>query len=160
MPIDSDLRVVPFRPELRRHFYELNAAWIRQHFALEPIDERVLSNPEQEILAHGGAIWFALLRDAVVGTCALKSHGPGVFELTKMAVTPEQRGLGIGQQLLTAAISGFEDRRGVELFLETNAKLTTALRLYARMGFVRQATLRPGSEYARSDVYMIYQRER
>lgn len=48
--------------------------------------------------AGGGAILFALLGDAVVGTCALKQEGEGVFELTKMAVDESHQGLGIGRR--------------------------------------------------------------
>lgn len=151
-----DILIVPYRPQLKRHFYELNAAWITQYFAMEPPDERLLSNPEQELLAKGGCIWFALSNDEVVGTCALKPGDGGEFELTKMAVAPSQRRRGIGEQLIAAAIAEFIARDGRALFLETNAKLEPALRLYARMGFERQPNTRPGTEYARADVYMIY----
>ena len=152
----ATLRIEPFRSDLRHHFYALNAAWIVTDFALEPVDERVLSNPEDEILAHGGTVLFALLADEVVGTCALKQHAHGTFELTKMAVAPAYRRYGIGAKLIEAAIAAFEAANGRELFLESSTKLEGALRLYTRMGFVRQTQLRPGSEYARSDVYMIY----
>jgi ribosomal protein S18 acetylase RimI-like enzyme len=152
----DSVRIAPFQPALRRYFHELNAAWITQYFALEPPDERALLNPEQEILAHGGCIWFALLGDEVVGTCALKLDSDGVYELSKMAVAPAHQRRGIGEQLIAAAVREFEARHGRELFLETNAKLGPALRLYERMGFVRQPALRPGSEYARADVHMIY----
>ena len=55
-----ELRIAPFHPALRSHFHRLNAAWLRKFFTMEAIDERVLSNPEGEILAGGGAILFAL----------------------------------------------------------------------------------------------------
>ena len=152
------VRIVPYQPALKRYFHELNAAWITQYFKLEPPDERALLNPEQEILAQGGCIWFAVLDDEVVGTCALKCDGAGVYELSKMAVAPNHQRQGIGEQLIAAAIAEFEARKGEELFLETNAKLAPALRLYERLGFVRQLNLRPGSEYARADVHMIYAR--
>lgn len=150
--------IVPYQPALRRHFHALNAAWIEQHFVMEPPDERALLHPEAEIIAKGGRIYFALCGDEVVGTCALKPCGDGWYELTKMAVAPAQQGRGIGQQLMAAAIADFEALGGRTLFLETSTKLEPALRLYARMGFVRQPEPRPGSEYARSDVYMIYRR--
>jgi ribosomal protein S18 acetylase RimI-like enzyme len=156
--MDDSVRIVPFQAELRRHFYELNVAWIEQYFAIEPADERTLLNPEKEILAKGGALWFALSGDEVVGTCALKPEGEGVYELTKMAVSPAHQRRGIGEQLIAAAVAAFEARDGKLLFLESNAKLGPAMRLYARSGFVRQPNLKPGSEYARSDVYMIYER--
>jgi ribosomal protein S18 acetylase RimI-like enzyme len=150
------LRVVPFSPALREHFYRLNADWLRQYFYLEAIDHRVLSEPEAEIITPGGEVLFALLGDEVVGTCALKRDTPGVFELTKMAVDPAHRGLGIGRALLDAAIATFKARGGKRLFLESNRKLEPALRLYESVGFEHQAALKPDSHYQRSDVYMIW----
>jgi DNA-binding MarR family transcriptional regulator/GNAT superfamily N-acetyltransferase len=150
------LRIVPFKPELREHFYRLNADWLRRYFYLEEIDHRVLSQPETEILEPGGAILFAVLDDAVVGTCALKRDAVGVYELTKMAVSEQHQGLGIGRQLLEGAIAEFQRRKGKTLFLESNSKLIPAVRLYESLGFEHQATLKPDSHYQRSDVYMIW----
>jgi len=150
------LRVVPYAPELREHFYRLNAEWLSRHFYIEQIDHEVLANPERSILDPGGTIFFALLGDEVVGTCALLQESPGVFELTKMAVTERHQGLGIGRKLLDAAIGEFRARAGHELFLESNSKLEPALRLYASMGFELQPSVRPGSHYQRADVYMIW----
>jgi ribosomal protein S18 acetylase RimI-like enzyme len=156
----SKVRIEPFRPELREHFYRLNAEWLRKHFYLEEIDHRVLSNPETEILEPGGAIVFACLDEEVVGTCALKRESPGVFELTKMAVAEAHQGLGIGRRLLDAAIAEFRRRKGKTLFLESNRKLAPALRLYESAGFEHQPTRKADSHYQRSDVYMIWRRQR
>lgn len=150
------LRVVPFDPSLREHFYRLNAEWLQKYFYLEQVDHEVLSNPEDRIIAPGGEIFFALLGEEVVGTCALLQESPGVFELTKMAVTERHQGLGIGRKLLAAAIEAFRRRGGSELFLESNSRLQPALRLYASMGFEMQPSARPGSHYQRADVYMIW----
>lgn len=150
------LRTVAFRTEYRGHFYCLNAAWLEQYFVIEAIDELVLSNPEQEIIQPGGEILFALLGDEVVGTCALKFESEGCFELTKMAVDAQHRGLGIGRFLLEAAIAAFKRRLGHTLFLETSHKLTPALRLYESVGFEYQPGRKSDSHYARADVYMIW----
>lgn len=150
------LRVVPFAPELREHFYRLNAEWLSKYFYIEQVDHEVLSNPERTILEPGGAIFFALLGDEVVGTGALLQESPGVFELTKMAVTERHQGLGIGRKVLEAAIAEFRRRGGHELFLESNSRLAPALRLYESMGFELQPGTRPGSHYQRADVYMVW----
>ncbi|HVF36272.1 MAG TPA: GNAT family N-acetyltransferase [Candidatus Saccharimonadia bacterium] len=147
---------MPFEPALRAHFHRLNAAWLTKFFVLEPIDERVLSEPEREILGPGGAILFARSGGEIVGTCALKLDAPLVYELTKMAVDERYQGRGIGRTLLAAAIAEFRARRGQTLFLETSSKLAPALRLYESMGFERQRAPKPDSHYARSDVYMIF----
>ena len=152
----ASLRVVDFDPALREHFYRLNADWLRKYFYLEEIDHRVLSQPEQEILAGGGEVLFALLGDQVIGTCALKVESPGVFELTKMAVDESHQGLGVGRRLLARAIEVFRQRQGRTLFLESSTKLTPALNLYLSMGFEHQPALKPDSHYSRSDVYMIW----
>jgi ribosomal protein S18 acetylase RimI-like enzyme len=150
------LRIVPFEPALRDHFYRLNEAWLRKYFYVEEIDHRVLSNPETEILQGGGAILFAMLGDDVVGTCALLRESDGVYELTKMAVDEERQGLGIGRALLEAAIAEFQRQRGRTLFLETHSKLVPAIRLYESVGFEHQASIKPDSHYARANVYMVW----
>jgi DNA-binding MarR family transcriptional regulator len=157
----SAVRIVPFSHALREHFYRLNEAWLRKYFYVEEIDHRVLSNPESEILEPGGTILFAILGDAssdenVVGTCALMPESEGVYELTKMAVEEQRQGLGIGRALLEAAIVEFHQRHGHTLFLETNSKLTPAVRLYESMGFEHQVSIKPDSHYARANVYMVW----
>lgn len=152
----AELRVVPFAPQLREHFYRLNAEWLAKYFKIEPIDHAVLSEPEKHILAPGGSILFALVGDEVVGTCALMPDGPGVYELTKMAVTGGHQGLGIGRRLMEAAIAEFHRLGGKELFLESQRRLQPALKLYESVGFEMQPGVKPGSHYQRADVYMIY----
>lgn len=149
------VRIVPLRPELREHFYRLNAIWLERYFVLEPYDIEVMSNPEA-IVEHGGAVLFALLDDEVVGTCALKQHAPGEYELTKMGVDPAVQGVGIGRKLIEAAIAEFERLGGRELFLETNTRLESAIHLYERTGFEHQPAIREGSPYDRANVYMIW----
>ena len=153
---DEGVRIVPFRPELRDHFYRLNADWLQRYFQLEPYDIEVLSNPEGVILSTGGEILFAQLGDEVVGTCALMQVKPGEFELTKMGVDPAMQGLGIGRALIEAAIAEFRRLGGCELFLETNTKLATAIRLYESAGFEHQPAVKEDSHYSRANVYMIW----
>lgn len=154
--LPGTLQIVGFRPELREAFHRLNAAWLRKYFRMEPIDERVLSHPEEELLASGGAILFALLDGKAVGTCALKRESGQVYELTKMAVDESRQGLGIGRALIDAAVSEFRKLGGTTLFLETNSKLVPAVRLYESVGFEHQPGRKPDSHYERSDVYMIW----
>ncbi|GGA79781.1 MarR family transcriptional regulator [Arenimonas soli] len=150
------VRIEPFSPGLREHFYRLNAEWLARYFQIEPIDHAVMSEPEKHILEPGGSILFAMVGEDVVGTCALMVDTPGVYELTKMAVTPGHQGLGIGRKLMEAAIAEFQRLGGKELFLESQTRLQPALRLYESVGFERQPAIKPGSHYQRADVYMIW----
>ncbi|HXU67737.1 MAG TPA: bifunctional helix-turn-helix transcriptional regulator/GNAT family N-acetyltransferase [Polyangia bacterium] len=152
----APVEIVPFEPRYRDDFKRLNVEWLEKYFYVEQIDVEVLSHPEREILEPGGHIFFARRGDEIVGTCALIRRPRGRYELSKMAVTERHRGLGIGHKLLRAAIAGFEKLDAAQLFLETNHKLTPALRLYEAHGFVRAERPKGPVHYARSDVYMIF----
>jgi ribosomal protein S18 acetylase RimI-like enzyme len=153
------IEIAAYRPEWREAFYRLNAQWLEHDFVIEDIDHRVLSDPEGSVLAPGGAIFFALIEGRPLGTCALLREAEGVYELSKMGVDEGHRGLGAGRLLLDAAIAEFRACGGSMLFLESNSKLKTALAMYRKAGFELQPQVRPGTHYARADVYMIYRGE-
>lgn len=159
MPAPS-VRIVPFDPRWRGDFARLNLEWLRRWFVVEPFDEEVLGDPETHILRGGGRILFALAGEGdatrAVGTVALRHDGAGIYELTKMAVEPAQRGSGIGRALLLEAVAVFRQLGGRELYLESSSVLQPALRLYERNGFVHHPAPRPGSHYARADVHMVW----
>jgi GNAT superfamily N-acetyltransferase len=148
------IEIVPFEPDLRDQFWEINSQWISAHFVMEPIDERILKNPEEEILDRGGAIFFARDRKTgqILGTCALMEHG-GEWELAKMGVRPEARGRGAGLKLGEAVIA-YARKRGLQkIILETNSTLKPAINLYRKLGFAHVPS-KPNSDYVRSDVRM------
>jgi len=149
------VEIVDFSQAHAGAFRDLNVEWLERFFVVEPVDERVLSNPFGEIIAHGGFILVARRSGDLVGTVALKHHGNGVFELTKMAVTARCQGKGIGRLLLAAAIDRFGSACGKHLYLESHSSLVPALRLYESQGFRHAVPPRP-SEYHRADVYMVY----
>jgi DNA-binding MarR family transcriptional regulator/predicted GNAT family N-acyltransferase len=153
----AGVEVVPFDPALREHFRRLNQQWLERHFRVEDVDRALFADPEGMILAQGGAIFFALYAGEVIGTCALLHEGEGVYELSKMGVDENFRGLGAGRRLLDAAIAEYHQRGGTRLFLESNSRLVRALGMYQRAGFVRKEGIRPGSHYERADVYMVYE---
>jgi ribosomal protein S18 acetylase RimI-like enzyme/DNA-binding MarR family transcriptional regulator len=151
------VQILPFAPCHAADFKRLNLEWLQKFFRVEPIDVQVLSSP-QDIVRKGGAIYVARRDRKIVGTCALIHDGDGVYELSKMAVTADCQGLGIGQKLLAACIAAFHTRRGNRLFLETNSILKPAIRLYESVGF-EHAPSPHASTYERADVYMVYRGE-
>ena len=148
------VEIVPYRPDLRADFYEINASWINQDFVMEEIDKKILKNPETEILAKGGQVFFALDRRTgeTLGACALMPHG-GKWELTKMGVLPAARGRGIGEKLAREVIAAAREKGLPQIYLETNSKLKPAINLYRKLGFVH-VPQPESSDYARSDVTM------
>lgn len=160
-----DVRIVKYSPRWRADFARLNVQWLERWFVVEAIDREVLGDPETHILAPGGCILFAVLRDdaggeRAVGTVALKREAEGVYELTKMAVEEGLRGAGIGRRLLQGAIDAYGGLGGHELFLESSRKLAPALALYESAGFRHRPAPRPGSHYRRADVYMVWEPHR
>ena len=151
------IRIVDYDPRWRADFARLNIEWLERWFVVEPVDREVLSDPEVHILDDGGRVLFAVDGDDhAIGTVALKHEGDGVYELTKMAVEPGQRGSGIGRKLMQRALEVFAEAGGRELFLESSRQLAPALKLYESVGFVHHPAPRPGSHYARADVYMVW----
>lgn len=150
------VRVIGFDLAYREAFRDLNEEWLNRYFKVEPIDQKVLADPEAHIIAGGGEIFFAIDAAGVaLGTCALKPAANFGMELTKMAVTQSAQGRGIGRLLMDAVLAYWSAGPAGELFLESHSSLTTALALYVSAGFEHQPC--PfSSEYARSDVYMVW----
>jgi len=86
-------------------FRTLNEEWITRHFRLEAKDIETLSDPENSIIGKGGHIFLAFAGGKPVGCVALMPMENGVYELSKMAVSPHLRGQGIGRRLLECAIA-------------------------------------------------------
>ena len=151
--------IVDFDPRWRDDFARLNLEWLRRWFVVEPVDAEVLGDPEAHILARGGRVLFALDAggERAIGTVALRHDGDGVYEMTKMAVEPGQRGTGTGRALVLAAIDAYRTLGGRELYLESSSILVPALRLYESAGFAHRPAPRPGSHYARADVHMVWE---
>jgi GNAT superfamily N-acetyltransferase len=146
-------KVVTFHPRYRTDFARLNYAWITKLFAVEPPDQRILDNPEQEIIAHGGEVFFAIKDGKVVGTVALKSEAAATYELTKMAVDDSQRGNGYGKLLLDAAIAHARSKGAKHIVLSSHTSLTPALTMYRQAGFVDRQNF-ADSGYSRCNIFM------
>src|ERR1700733_4196628 len=70
-------------------FRTLNEERITRYFILEKKDRKILGDLEGKILKHGGHILMVWLGHLAVGCVALIPMGEGVYELSKMAVSPE-----------------------------------------------------------------------
>jgi putative acetyltransferase len=144
------------RGEDTTSFRTLNEEWITSYFVLEEKDRETLGDPEKMILRKGGQILMAYASSEIpVGCVALVPMGGGVYELSKMAVSRNLRGRGIGRKLLEHAI-GLAKTIGVNsLCLGTSTKLPSAIHLYESVGFQHvPAESLPPNPYARADVFM------
>jgi putative acetyltransferase len=152
---EPEITIREFRPGDESAFRTLNEEWITRHFVLEPKDEDSLANPWETILDCGGRILLAVRGGRPIGCCALLAMAPGEFEVAKMAVTESSQRNGAGRRLLEEIIAEARSAGARRLYLETNRKLTAAIRLYESLGFRHLPPERVvPSAYARADVYM------
>ena len=152
MDLDKKVQIVPFSPDLKQEIKTLNVEWLEKYFRVEPKDELVLSDPQGEIIDKGGMIFYALYNNKIVGTASLLKIDETTFELSKMAVTVDVQGKGIGQKLMEHCLQIGEQKGIKKLILYSNKKLLTAIYLYNKFGF-REVLLENGN-YERADIKM------
>src|SRR5687768_6971246 len=117
------ITIIPFEEKYSIDFKHLNLEWLRQYFAVEPYDEYQLSHPRQEIIEKGGYIFLAKEDQNIVGTVALMKEDDRSFEITKMSVTKDSQGKGIGKLLMDACIRIAKEKKWDRLFLHSNTLL-------------------------------------
>src|SRR6185437_9729993 len=98
-------------------------------------------------------IVFVQIGNKVVGTCALVKLDDDTFELAKMAVDEAYRGRGYGELLLNTCIELARKKGAAAVTLETNSKLSAAVRSYRKLGFEVVSGGTP-SQYARVNLVM------
>lgn len=147
------VEVVPFRPEFLPAYAELNREWIQKYFEIEAMDIAQLEQARENILDQGGEILFVVEDGAPVGTCAMVPHGPGCYELAKMAVAPATRGKGYGDLLMRNAIAWARAKSAEKVILLSNTILEPAITLYTKHGF-RTTHLGPHPDYKRCNIEM------
>jgi DNA-binding MarR family transcriptional regulator/N-acetylglutamate synthase-like GNAT family acetyltransferase len=150
----KEIEIVSYNPKLKDDFKRLNVEWLKKYFKVEPIDERVLSNPKKEIIDKEGEIFFALYKDEVVGTVAVKKTSLKTLEVLKMAVTEQFQSRGIGRLLMNKVVDYAKSKKAKSLELDTSRKLEVAMKLYESFGF--KISDEQGNEsYERCTVKMV-----
>src|SRR5688572_466707 len=150
---DLNVKIVPFDPAYSRAFADLNYQWIEESYGVEEHDHEVLDHPFESVIKPGGEIFFALVGDSVAGTVAMIRMDGESFELAKMAVSPEFRGLGLGYRLMQACIDHARFSGAKRIILESNTKQVAAIKLYRKHGFV-EVPLDPNSHFVRANIRM------
>lgn len=148
------VRIINYQPSHKNAFRDLNQAWIEKYFKMEKTDHDSLDNPQEYILDKGGFILVAVIEEEVVGVCALikMNHTKYEFELAKMAVSPNHHKKGIAWKISQSIINLANEQGAKYLYLESNTKLTPAITLYRKLGFV-EVNDEP-SPYERANIQM------
>src|SRR5680860_129629 len=147
------IKIIPFDPAFAADFKNLNLDWLNKYFRVEPHDDEVLGDPEKYIIKPGGTVFFAKEGKRILGTVALMKIEDDVFELTKMAVTPEEQGRKIGQKLMEHTLKFAKEQGWKTLILYSNRKLENAIYIYKKYGF-EEIPLEENNPYSRGDIKM------
>ena len=150
--LDS-IEIVRYRDEYANSFAGLNRDWLEGYSLFEDADRKYLEQPRQSIIDPGGEIFVAVMSGAAVGTCAAIVRDAETVELAKLAVATGVRGRGIGRQLSEAVMAWARGRGARRVVQVSSTKLTSALRLYERLGF-EYCPLPADPGYATADIYM------
>ena len=175
---NNNIVIVGYHPKYADDFAALNYQWITEFFVIEPEDRAALDHPEAYAIDNGGEIFFLLDRssggETVIGTAALvpkkvpkktweeapqqavaqTAETIEVYELAKMAVSPNRQGEGLGQLLLQHCIEFARQRRGNRIILTTNDILKPALAVYHKLGF-KDLPVNPDERYERGNLAMV-----
>ena len=135
-------------------FRTLNEEWITKLFRMEEKDHLTLNDPMQKIVAPGGQVYLAAAGDHIVGCVALIRLTESIFELSKMAVSPEARGQGVGRKLLQYVLEQARLLRAQTLVLGSSTQLQNAVHLYESFGFRHVPAADLPIQYERASVWM------
>ena len=149
----NDIKIIDYRHEHQPYFEKFNRQWIEKYFFMEPVDEFVLTEPDEALLKPGGAILMAEYDGEIAGTVALRKVDEKTFEFTKMAVDEKFRRKGIAEAISHASFTKAKELGATTVILYSNSILTPAIRLYEKLGFKHIPVGNTG--YKRSDVKMM-----
>jgi len=148
----NPINILHYEPHHQPYFESFNRNWIERYFVMEAIDEYVLTNPQEALLAPGGAILMAAYNGEIAGTVALRKVDDVTYEFTKMAVADKFQRKGIAEALSYASFAKAKELGAKKVILYSNSQLKPAITLYEKLGF-KHLPIGIG-EYKRSDVKM------
>jgi len=149
----DEVQIVEYKPEHRQRFKEINEQWITRSYVMEEEDIKTVEDPEGYILKGGGKIYIALYKGHPVGTCAYLNMGDKVYEMIKMAVAENYRGLKIGKKIGEESVRAIKELGAKKIILFSNTKgSAAAIQLYHKLGF-KEVPLGT-SEFIRADIRM------
>ena len=149
----SEISFRKFTSTDARAFKALNIEWLETYFVVETIDELVLSNPQTEIIDKEGFVFMTCIEEKTVGTFAYIKKGEGIYEFSKMAVSPSLRGQGIGNQMMKFAIRFAEQHHWKKILLYSNTILENSIHLYRKYGF-QEVPMEKNVIYSRGNIKM------
>lgn len=124
---EEEVQIVDYLPEHKQRFKEINVQWITRSYIMEEEDIKTVEDPEGYILKDGGKIYIALYKGYPVGTCAYLNLGDSVYEMIKMAVDENYRGLKIGKTIGEVSVQKIKELKPKKIILFSVCVMGTQL---------------------------------
>ncbi|MCM1283774.1 MAG: GNAT family N-acetyltransferase [Muribaculaceae bacterium] len=128
------MEVIPYQEKYKKDFVELNLAWIKKYFKVEPQDVEMLNGVE-DFLAGGAVVYFAVEQEKAIAACMVVPRENQVWEICKLATDEHYRKKGAGSAVLKACMDYAKKHGARKLMIVSNSILSAAMHLYARAGF-------------------------
>ena len=146
----KDYEVVEFRPEYQDQIIDLISKALRDQKVIpddtESIDDEDLRNIPQ-IYSGRSQFWVAIEDSKVIGTIAVRDMGESIAKLKRMFVSSEYHGTGIGQSLLSQALTFARQKGFKEVTLNTHPLMKRAHNFYEKNGFQKTREDKDGVSY-------------
>jgi GNAT superfamily N-acetyltransferase len=96
---------------------------------------------------HQNLVWVVEAgRGKIVGSCAVREHDHGVWDLHSLFLAPEYRGIGLGRALAEHALRTVRQEGGLTVRFRAADEFREAHTLVQRLGFVEHRPRPPGGE--------------
>ena len=116
-------------------------AWLGLDLSFQNFDKEMETLPDMYGSGSGG-LFIAFKNGEALGVAGIRKFGEKDGEVKRMYVKPNNRGLGIGQLLLSACLETARTLQYESVKLDTVDFMTSAFKLYKDNGFVEIAAYR------------------
>ena len=130
----KEVLIKKYEDTYHQQFKEISLDWLHKHDLYEKADDDLLDNP-RAYLDKGGFIFLAHFNNEILGTISLIPVNENTYEILKLGVVDEFKGLGIGRKLMQICIDLCIEKNVKTIILESSSKLENALKLYEKLGF-------------------------
>lgn len=131
----ADPTIESSRLILRRYYDDIIGRYHGRPATAAEIEETLADEPSDDLHGDTGAFVVALDGGQVLGCAGVRYVGTEVGELTRVFITAEARGRGLGAALI-GEVERLAEQHGVRrMRLEVRGDLVEAQRLYRRAGY-------------------------
>ena len=117
-----------------RQFFRNYAAWLGVDLSFQNFEQEMATLPGAYAPPQG-RLFYAEHDGSPAGCVGIRALSEGVCELKRLYVSPPHRGLGVGRELVLAAIRGARQAGYRKMLLDTLPNMRIAVKLYRELGF-------------------------